>query len=280
MPSIVSNNNAKISIDTTKLDDGLHTLTIFSRDKVGHISINRYTFYVDNTPPSIEVKGIPTITTNSNSYLVSGVLNISIDVRDATLKNFNIILPDGKVIENEHDISIDTSMLSDGEHELRVYAYDNAGNSSESILRLMVDNTPPRVSIVSPADMSKVSGVLEVRYEVSDQNLKSVAIAVDGNAKTVVDATGSYIIDTKGLIDGEHKIEVIAEDMLGHKSSALVNINAVNYAPVIEAEKEAIRVSAKEQGFQQGTLIGIAVGIAVGIGAMIGIYSIRSRANR
>ncbi len=288
MPSIVSSSKASISIDTTKLDDGLHTLTIFSRDKVGHLSINRYTFYVDNTPPSIEVRGLPTprpttaTLTSSNAYLVSGVLNISIDVKDATLKNFNIILPDGKVIEDEHDISIDTSILIDGEHELRVYAYDSAGNSSESILRLMVDNTPPRVSIVSPADMSKVSGVLEVRYEVSDQNLKSVAIAVDGNAKTV-DATGSYIIDTKGLIDGEHKIEVIAEDMLGHKSSASVNINAVNYAPVIEAEKEAIRVSAKEQGLQQGlqqgTLIGIAVGIAVGIGAMIGIYAIRSRAN-
>ncbi len=279
MPSIVSNNNAKISIDTTKLDDGLHTLTIFSRDKVGHISIDRYTFYVDNTPPSIEVKGIPVTLTSSDAYLVSGVLKINIDVRDATLKNFNIILPDGKVIENENEISIDTSMLSDGEHELRVYAYDNAGNSSESTLRLMVDNTPPRVSIVSPADMSKVSGLLEVRYEVNDQNLKSVAIAVDGNAKTV-DAIGSYIIDTKGLIDGEHTIEVIAEDMLGHKSSAVVNINAVNYAPVIEAEKEAIRVSAKEQGFQQGTLIGISVGIAVGVGAMIGIYAIRNRTNR
>jgi len=284
MPIVVSDSNAKVSIDTTKLDDGLHTLTIFSRDKVGHISINRYTFYVDNTPPSIEVKGIQSSATipaltSSNAYLVSGVLKISIDVRDATLKNFNVILPDGKVIENEHDISIDTSMLSDGEHELRVYAYDNAGNSSESVLRLMVDNTPPRVSIVSPADMSKVSGLLEVRYEVDDQNLKSVAIAIDGNAKTV-DPTGSYIIDTKGLIDGEHTIEVIAEDMLGHKSSASVNINAVNYAPVIEAEKEAIRVSAKEQGFQQGTLIGISVGIAVGIGAMIGIYAIRSRANR
>ncbi len=297
LPSLVSNNNnsSRVSIDTTKLDDGLHTLTIVSRDSVGHISINRYTFYVDNTPPSIEIMGIPNSSNNGNiiitttgsnngsktasddnANLVSGILNIKIDVRDATLKNFNIILPNGKVIENEHDISIDTNMLEDGEYELRAYAYDNAGNSSERMLRLRVDNTPPRISIVSPANMSKVSGMLEVRYDVSDQNLKSVTVALDGNAK-VVEPTGSYMIDTKGLIDGEHTIEVIAEDMLGHKSSAAVKIDAVNYAPIIEAEKEAIRVSAKEQGIQQGTLIGIAVGIAVGVGAVIGIYAIRNR---
>ncbi len=262
--------NGKVSIDTTKLQDGLHTLTIVSRDSVGHLSINRHTFYVDNTPPSIDVRGVV------DSALVSGSLSISIDVKDATLKGFKVTLPDGKVLEDEHEVSIDTSMLSDGIHELNVNAYDNAGNSSEKVLMLKVDNTPPKVSITTPTDVSTVSGMLEVRYSIEEENLKGVMVAVDGNAKSV-EPTGSYIIDTKNLIDGEHIVEVIAEDMLGHKGNAMVKINAVNYAPVIEAEKEAIRVSAREQGFQQGTLVGIAVGIAVGAGVAIGIYASKRR---
>ncbi len=262
--------NGKVSIDTTKLQDGLHVLTIVSRDIVGHLSINRYTFYVDNTPPSIDIGGV------TDSALVSGSLNINIDVKDTTLKSFNVILPDGKVLEGKHEVSIDTSRLSDGIHELRVNAYDYAGNSNEKVLILKVDNTPPKVSITTPTEMSTVSGMLEVRYRIEEENLKGVMVAVDGNAK-LVEPTGSYVINTKNLIDGEHTVEVIAEDMLGHKGNAMVKINAVNYAPVIDAEKEAIRVSAREQGFQQGTLVGIAVGIAVGAGVAIGIYTTKKR---
>jgi subtilisin family serine protease len=283
--SIPSEAHGRITLDTTMLQDGMHVLSIISRDTVGHMTIERYRFYVDNTPPSIDVKVSSIdydyddgkVIYKDDKILAKGKLGINVDIRDDTLEGFSITLPDGNVTSIS-SIELDTKGLSDGIHELRVHAYDKAGNTSEHTLTLMVDNTAPHVTIISPVNESTVSGMLEVRYEIDEANTDRITISVDGNAR-VVDAN-TYIIDTRGLIDGKHTIEVIVEDTLGNKGSASVNIIALNYTPVIEAEKESIRVSAKEQGIQQGTLIGIAVGAAVGVGAMIGIYAIRNRVNR
>ncbi len=278
--------NGSITLDTTRLEDGMHVLSIISRDTVGHMSIERYRFYVDNTSPSIDVKVSSSIDdgkviyTTDDSILAKGKLGITVDIRDDTLGGFSITLPDGNVTSIS-SVELDTSILSDGIHELRVHAYDKAGNTSEHTLTLIVDNTTPRVTIISPVNGSTVSGMLEVRYEIDEVNTDSitVSVSVDGNAR-VID-TNPYIIDTRGLIDGEHTIEVIVEDKLGNKGSASVSIIALNYAPVIEAEKESIRISAKqegtEEGMQRGTLIGIGIGIIVGVGSLLAVYRLKGR---
>ncbi|MFN4337370.1 MAG: hypothetical protein ACK4FV_07345 [Candidatus Nitrosocaldus sp.] len=132
--------------------------------------------------------------------------------------------------------------------------------------RFKVDNTPPSISILEE-DGKTVSGILELRYSIVEENLKQLLLAVDGNAR-VIENTGSIVIDTKDLIDGRHKVEIIAEDLAGHKNSAGIEFIAMNYEPVIKAQIEDARISAQNTGLAIGLAIGAGVATAVVIMVM------------
>ncbi|GBC73481.1 Serine protease AprX [archaeon HR04] len=262
--------SSTISIDTSRLADGPHTITIAARDKVGHRLLTNVKFMVDNTPPTILIDGLSSNDGDGRAVKpVKGTLAFSVDARDANLKSLSIILPDGRVVD-EHEISIDTTLLSDGMHEVRIVAEDMSGNVSEEVRRFMVDNTPPLVSILEE-DGRTVSGIFELRYSVVEDNLKQLLIAIDGNARQV-ENTGSFIINTMDLIDGKHRVEVIAEDHAGHKSSAGIEFMAVNYEPIIKARVEDARITAQNTGLA----IGLAIGAGVAAVASIAVMRYRS----
>lgn len=264
--------SSTISIDTSKLADGPHTISIITRDKVGHRSFTNVKFIVDNTPPSIVVDGLSNRRDGTASIAtITGTLTFSLDVRDANLKSFSVILPDGRMVDDEHEISIDTTVLNDGMHEVRIVAEDMSGNVSEEVRRFRVDNTPPAVSILEE-DGRTVSGIFELRYSVVEDNLKQLLIAIDGNVRQV-ENTGSFTINTMDLIDGRHRVEVIAEDDAGHKSSASIEFIAVNYEPIIKARVEDARITAQNTGLA----IGLAIGAGVAAVATMVVMRYRSR---
>ncbi|MEO9364986.1 MULTISPECIES: S8 family serine peptidase [Candidatus Nitrosocaldus] len=259
--------SSTISIDTSRLADGPHTITIAVRDKVGHRSLTNVKFMVDNTPPTILIDGLGSSSDRDGTAVkpVKGTLAFSVDARDANLKSLSIILPDGRIVD-EHEISIDTTLLSDGMHEVSIVAEDMSGNISEEVRRFMVDNTPPLISILEE-DGRTVSGIFELRYSVVEDNLKQLLIAIDGNARQV-ENTGSFTINTMDLIDGKHRVEVIAEDHAGHKSSAGIEFIAVNYEPIIKARVEDARITAQNTGLAIGLAIGAGVAAVASIAVM------------
>lgn len=245
--------NGTITLDTTKMVEGFHRLNIVASDTVGHRVFKEIFFAVDNTDPELELRS-PT-----DGSVVSSKFDVSLEVLDTTLKGFSVTVPNGTRIDNSKSFTVDASDLEDGDYQLSVKAEDGAGNIAEKTVMLKVDNTTPIVSISSPAEGVTVEGVMNVKYSVKDENLKSVVLAMGGKSVEIGDS-GSYSLDTSTLFDGEYTLEVAAEDEAGNIGSAAINVATINFGPTL--------LNAQITGI----VIGLAMGAGITAALLIGKY--------
>lgn len=141
--SIDSSRPAAIGPDTfpnatASLAEGQHDLMITASDSVGHIVSHDYRFTVDNTPPQVLVES------PANGSTVSGVVNVSINVRDADLPDrewLEVALPDNRTLLDNSTFRLDTSHLQNGPHFMVVSARDSASNSATERIEFIVDNS-------------------------------------------------------------------------------------------------------------------------------------------
>jgi ABC-type transport system substrate-binding protein len=128
--------------------------------------------------------------------------------------------------------SVDTSQLSGAkaafvfvEAKARGPGYD----ASSAVARIAVMNTPPAVSVLSPAASSTVVGpFVNLTGSVYDMNgIQVVTLKLDtGSATTVTGTAGAKTWDVKKMFSsvaaGEHTVHVNATDMLGVSSDVAV----------------------------------------------------------
>ncbi|MFN4337371.1 MAG: hypothetical protein ACK4FV_07350, partial [Candidatus Nitrosocaldus sp.] len=110
--SDISTRTVRISIDTSRLVDGPHTITLAAKDSVGHRSLSSSKFIVDNTPPLVLVNGLDQLDdvigvrdegNGSDPRPIRGILRFSVSVKDANPSSLKIILPDGSTVEDIKD---------------------------------------------------------------------------------------------------------------------------------------------------------------------------------
>ena len=98
-----------------------------------------------------------------------------------------------------------------------------------------VGDTPPSVSITSPADASTVNGLVTVSAEASDDvAVSSLTFAVDGGV-IAVDLNGSdgwsALWDTRTVTDGAYSISAVATDSAGQTALADISVVVAHGAP-------------------------------------------------
>ena len=97
------------------------------------------------------------------------------------------------------------------------------------------DNTPPTVSITTPANGATVSGVVMVRANASDnRGVSGVQFRVDGANAGAEDAGAPYEIpwDTSTAPNGSHALSAVARDAAGNSAaSATVTVTVANGVP-------------------------------------------------
>lgn len=96
-----------------------------------------------------------------------------------------------------------------------------------------VDNTPPSVVILSPANGAIVGGSLSVTGTASDNaGVQQIAIFVDGGfvSSIVGSPSWSYVLETTGYSNGGHTLSVRVTDISGFQTTASISltINNVN----------------------------------------------------
>lgn len=97
------------------------------------------------------------------------------------------------------------------------------------------DNTPPSVSIASPANGATVSGVITVRANAADnRGVAGVQFRLDGANAGAEDTGAPYEItwDTSTAPNGSHVIGAVARDAAGNSASAApVTVTVANGVP-------------------------------------------------
>ena len=107
--------------------------------------------------------------------------------------------------------SWDTTLVADGNYDLRVMTSDLAGNvATSSAITVAVDNTPPDTSITSqPADPTNATGA---SFAFSSEAGATFEIRLDGGAWIPSASPKNY----SGLAEGSHTFQVRATDPAGN----------------------------------------------------------------
>lgn len=152
-------------------------ITFTAEDKVGNkADIGPLAYKVDTTAPSAGTPYIEpsqvlnnsgsVVVTYSASDALSGVKSVEFST-DSNMKDAK------SVAEKTGTYAYLLAGLQDGERTVYVRVTDNAGNRSESVSSgsFIVDNTPPKVTVTSPASGSVVNKTISLSGTVVDNNL-------------------------------------------------------------------------------------------------------------
>src|SRR3984957_9075586 len=192
-----------------------------------------------NTPPSVQV------TSPAAGATLSGKVNLTAVASDSGTLNGVQFRVDGNNVGPDLAASpyayvLDSSTLSNGSHTITAAATDNAGNFATSapvaikVDNTMKDTTPPAVSITAPTSGAKVSGVVAVTANASDNvSVAGVQFELDGAnvGAPALAAPYAYSWDTSKSANGSHTLKAIATDGAGNSTtSAVVTVTVNNNA--------------------------------------------------
>ncbi len=221
------------SWDTTSVTDGSHEIMAYANDTVGNQASYRIIVTVDNTPPTVS------ISEPANNSVIGGVVTIIIESSDAN-PNTTWLTIDGAIVKSwsgsgTFTYSWDTTSTSDGSHEIVAYANDTVGHQASYTIVVTVDNTPPNVSISSPANNSIVNGTISIELSSSDLHPNKTWLAIDDNTVQSWDGDGSfsYSWDTTTTSDGQHSIVAYANDTAGNVGSYDIVVTVDNTPPSV-----------------------------------------------
>lgn len=187
-------------------------ITFTAEDKVGNkFAIGPFAYKVDTTPPSAGTPSIePSQVLNSSgsvkvtysaSDALSGVKSVEFST-DSNMKEAK------SVTEKAGTFDYQLAGLSDGERTVYVRVTDNAGNKSESVSSgsFIVDNTPPKVTVTSPASGNVVNKTISLSGTVVDNNLTKTTTPVlqylDGTEWKELEFTSSTLDGQNWTISG------------------------------------------------------------------------------
>lgn len=173
------------TIDLGETPEAGTMITFTAEDKVGNKADNMapLAYKVDTTLPSAGTPSIePSQVLNSSgsvavTYSASDELSGVKSVEFSTDSN----MKDAKsVTEKTGTYVYSLAGLQDGERTVYVRVTDNAGNKSESVSSgsFIVDNTPPKVTVISPASGSVVNKTILLSGTVVDNNLTKTTTPV------------------------------------------------------------------------------------------------------
>jgi N-acetylneuraminic acid mutarotase len=128
----------------------------------------------------------------------------------------------GYSIDNGINITITSEVklteLSQGTHQIRIYANDSAGNMGASdIVYFSIDTIAPDIRILNPANQSYGATDVQLQFIVDDLNA-TLAYSLDGQASVAIIGNQTLL----ALSNGGHYITVYAIDSLGNASEYTV----------------------------------------------------------
>ncbi|MCG8460254.1 MAG: Ig-like domain-containing protein [Holophagales bacterium] len=240
--------------DASALADGPYTLRLEATDEPGRTVEARIGIVVDNTPPEV------VISSPADGALVSDPADVLGSVSDANPKRWTLELSPagggplellGVGASNASGTLASWSVLpADGGYDLRLWAEDRAGNSSEVSVTVTVSVTPPGPPVLLSAEVENGRDAVLVWQpgpgpEPAGYFVYRGGTRVNGSPVEVLTLT-----DT-GLADGLYTYTVAAVDPRGEESdpSNSLDVRIDHAAPLakISVPAEGDRVSDQVQ---------------------------------
>ncbi len=218
-----------LTIDPLELQEGYRVLSVKVTDNSGNTREESITILIDRTPPSIVV------TSHEDGDIVPTPFHLHWDVEDEFDPDPRVDIrvsggPWTEGVSSPYEVD-PLSALEDGEHVIELRAVDHLGNENLTSVTVVVDNTPPELTIVQPSEGDYVNeSVVSLVWEVSDDSPYTVEVSEDAVAWTEAEGDSHEFT----LDDGQHTLYVRAVDAAGNENTSSVNFTVDTVAPEID----------------------------------------------
>jgi hypothetical protein len=206
------------------------------------MNLGLYSVGADLTSPTVTL-----LPTASDGFTTSGAL-LSAFVRDRVSGVDTVLLEiDENPVSSEYDEEDELMTytpqppLGQGQHELKITATDNAGNSGVSVWNVTVDDVPPTAQITQPTSGATLKGAVNITGTANDANFdyylvqmkpkKGSALWWIGLPKRAPVQNGLLLELDSGLLDdGDYALILEVRDKAGNKSRAEVEVTLNNHS--------------------------------------------------
>ena len=214
------------------LDDGDHEVIVIATDKDGNTGEDKGEIKVDATPPIVTVEDV--FTNDPNPPLTG-------KVDDPEAKVTVIIENQEYEAVNNGDgtwsIADDTiKILPDGEYEVKVVAVDDFGNEGEDTGKLVIDTTPP---VISVDDLNTSDETPPLTGKVDDPEAKVTVIIENQEYEAINNGDGTWSIPDDvitPLKEGEYTVTAVAVDPFGNSSEGEGTLKIDFESPTVTIE--------------------------------------------
>jgi RHS repeat-associated protein len=216
------------------MQEGANTLNIQATDSAGNTASVTRSVLIDTVAPA---EFTPTVNISGWSNNNKPIVTFSTKDTESGIDHYEISVDSSVTVKPITSPYAFVTVISDGEHTIKVWAYDKAGNVREGDVKVDIDTTPPD----EPQDFRVVpgNGLMVIRWTSSLANdVIEYHIERDpaGNPSPYIATTNQYT-DT-GLVNGvSYKYRIYAVDHAGNQSqfsdwkTGMVGLAVVSYIP-------------------------------------------------
>jgi hypothetical protein len=227
--------NASIPVNTSSYPDGPHSFEIRATDLAGHVTLDGFTVYFDNSIPAATLSSPVPGSAVSGHHLFrvtasdgTGISGVSVLLES---DNLNMLLNPST---GYYEFLLDTSAYPDGVYNTTVTVSDMMFPVPHQKVfgpfAIIVDNSIPALTFNYPRDMSYVGleTNLTLNITAADSFISTFEYDVDGCGW--VDMGTS--LNTTSISEGMHALTIKATDLAGHVTEKTITIIIDKFPPV------------------------------------------------
>lgn len=225
-------------IDTKRLKEGRYLARLEAKDKKNQSNLSFAYFFVDHTPPKIELMFRQPKPTEKET-MVTG------RYEEAHLKELEVAIGNKKVpvnVDKQQKRFRFSYPLFSGE-KIKVIASDLAMNQNEIVRDFVVDNDPPKLTVEPIDGTSLNSNQVTIRGTVEDKNLDQV-IVNPGQilAKVTPLSLEKYEFSAETTIkkEGTYTFKITAFDKAGRSTTVSLPVKFFSDVTIVEIDDEKI----------------------------------------
>jgi hypothetical protein len=213
--SISFDAKGEFSTELTGLSEGRNEIQLQAVDKAGNKSeIAKHVVIKDTEKPTLSVSPL-------SPYIPTTTIEVKGTVSDKNFKELKVNGKPTQVDSSTGDFTATVSNLPQGENEISIKALDLAGNETPLTRKVTVDQTPPVIEHLIPAEGQTVKEGDPVQGKASDNlGIKRIEIKLDGKTLENVnlEPSGEFKGKLPVLKEGQHTLEVTAFDLADNSS--------------------------------------------------------------
>lgn len=165
--------------------------------------------------------------------LIKGAVSVDANITEANTATVNVTI-DGILLSSSVPAAWDTTIYPDGPPTAGIYVTDTASNTAAASVSVTVDNTPPAVSLTSPANNSALRGIVDITADIHDTYLANTSITING---TAISNTSCYSWNTTAYPDGWYNITATAADMAENTGRHEIWVEVDNTPPELSVNE-------------------------------------------